>query len=58
MPKTQKVTYIVKDAQLRATEPIQAVEQKLLTKVLYKAEVTYGMLKAVHPPKSCCNGAK
>lgn len=54
----QNVTYIVKDGDFHATTPVQEVEKRLLTKVLNKAEVTYGMIKTVQQHKSCCSGAK
>jgi len=53
-----KVTYIYRDSNFHATIPVQDVERKLLTKVLHKAEVTYGMIKTVQNPTSCCSGAK
>ena len=57
-PSEPKVTFIVKDGDFHATTPVQDVERRLLTKVLHKAEVTYGMIKTVEPYKSCCSGAK
>lgn len=58
LPSAPIVKYIVKSGEIQATLPVQEVERKLLTKVLNKSEVTYGMIKTVQNVKSCCSGAK